>query len=176
MMQETLALSPVAAIWSRTARCLSQPRRAGRVLALLALVALYFAVPMPDADVLDAKAFSWRRLAAPASRPLLVIWIRQPDDTPASELQRRRQYYEDLIFGHSDQTRTYPDQVRQLEPSIASYYHEVSGGKFAWRRAGFIGPLNAPVRKKSAAEIAPLALSAAATDGHFNFAAFDANH
>jgi hypothetical protein len=26
MMQETLALSPVAAIWSRTARCLSQPR------------------------------------------------------------------------------------------------------------------------------------------------------
>ena len=113
---------------------------------------------------------------AAGSRPLLVIWIRHADNTPATELDRRKQYYEDLIFGRPDPSRGYPERLRQLEPSVNGYYQEVSNGKFGWRRAGFIGPITAAVSKKSATDIAQMALRAAATEGHFNFAAFDTNH
>jgi M6 family metalloprotease-like protein len=116
-------------------------------------------------------------MEAAGPRPLLVIWIRQADDTPAAELNRRKQYYEDLIFGGPDRNPGYPEQVRSLEESVAGYYREMSGGKFAWKRAGFVGPLNAPVKdKKNAEEIAKLALTVAANQGHFNFRAFDTNH
>jgi M6 family metalloprotease-like protein len=63
-----------------------------------------------------------------------------------------------------------------LEPTLVGYYRDLSGGKFGFRRAGFVGPLNAPVKGKSAADIARLAIAAAAREGHFNFAAFDVNH
>jgi hypothetical protein len=51
------------------------------------------------AAALERGEFGWRRSEAVGSRPLLVIWIRPHDDTPANELERRKQYYEDIIFG-----------------------------------------------------------------------------
>jgi hypothetical protein len=58
----------------------------------------------------------------------------------------------------------------------ASKEAPVSAGKFTWRRAGFVGPLRVPVTGKTASEIARLALSAAAGEGHVDFRAFDTNH
>ena len=42
-----------------------------------------------SAAALERGEFGWRLSEARGTRPLLVIWVRRPDDTPASELQRR---------------------------------------------------------------------------------------
>lgn len=158
-------------------RLLALSPRARAAWGLL-LLALLLGAQTLAANALDARSFGWRRWDAAGPRPLLVIWIRQADDTPISELNRRKQYYEDLIFGRPDPGRGYPDRVRQLDQSVNGYFREMSGGKFTWSRAGFVGPLNAPINepKKDAAGIARLALTVAATQGHFNFKAFDTNH
>jgi M6 family metalloprotease-like protein len=124
---------------------------------------------------LDAASFGWRAKEAHGARPLLVIWMRQPDDTPANELARRKQYYEELLFGRPAHG-SYPDALRRLEPTLVGYYRDVSGGKFSWRRAAFIGPLSASLKGKGAADMARLAITAAAREGHVNFKAFDINH
>jgi M6 family metalloprotease-like protein len=148
----------------------SLPRRA---LARIGLAAL--ALYAPGAHALDAQSFGWRARDAVGTRPLLIIWVRQADDTPGSELARRRQYYEELLFGRLPHG-AYPDAVRQLEPTLVGYYRDQSGGKFTFRRAGFVGPLNAPVKGKSAADIGRLAIVTAAREGHVDFRAFDKNH
>jgi hypothetical protein len=115
--------------------------------------ALFLMAYGADARGLDAAAFGWRMKEAKGVRPLLVIWVRQPDDTPASEIARRKQYYEDLLFGRP-RHRDYPDALRLLEPTLVDYYRDQSAGQFTWRRAGFIGP-SAPPRKTAISISAP---------------------
>jgi M6 family metalloprotease-like protein len=149
-------------------------RAAHRVAGLVLLAALCIA--SAPAHAIDARAFGYKRFEASGTLPLLVIWIRQHDDTPKVELERRKQYFEETIFGRPDRFAGYPEALRQIEPSTASYYQDASGGMFAWRRAGFVGPLEGPVSdQKDPRALARLAITAAATDGHFNFAAFDTN-
>src|SRR5580704_11908520 len=69
----------------------------GAVLAAMSFAFLPTAQLLADES--DLTAFGWRMKEAKGSRPLLVIWVRQPDDTPASEIERRKQYYEELFFG-----------------------------------------------------------------------------
>jgi M6 family metalloprotease-like protein len=145
----------------------------GAVLAAMSFAFLPTAQLLADES--DLTAFGWRMKEAKGSRPLLVIWVRQPDDTPASEIERRKQYYEELFFGRPTHSQ-YPDALRTLEPSLVQYFRDASSGKFTWRRAGFVGPLSAPVNGKGPADIARLAIAAAAADGHIDFRAFDANH
>jgi hypothetical protein len=116
--------------------------------ATLAFTVLALGVP-PSARALDAKSFDFNLRPALGQRPLIAIWVRPPDETPATEIARRKQYYEDLFFGQPRHASAYPDQLRQLEPSVADFYRQASGGKFSWRRAGFVGPLAAPVTGKS---------------------------
>jgi M6 family metalloprotease-like protein len=131
--------------------------------------------PAPAGHTLDARAFGWQRAAAAGARPLLVIWLRVPDNTPAGELARRKQHYEDLIFGRSGPPSDYPDAMRGLEPSLADFYRDMSGGRFTWRRAGFIGPLTLPeIKEKNSHDEAGYALTVAAN--HFDFRPFDTNH
>ena len=156
--------------FDRASRC---PRRLRRLIALPLLV-LALAGNASECRALDAGTFGWRSKEASGARPLLAIWIREPDDTPAAELARRKQYFEELLFGRPPHG-VYPDALRGLEPTIGGYYLDQSAGKFTWRRAGFIGPLNAPVNGKDASGIAHLALTTAARDGHFNFKDFDTN-
>jgi M6 family metalloprotease-like protein len=147
--------------------------RSSVTVALLTAVLAAFA---PAAHAIDAGAFGYKRHDATGMLPLLVIWIRQHDDTPKAELERRKQYYEETIFGRPDRFAGYPEALRQLEPSVAAFYQDASGGRFAWRRAGFVGPLEGPVSdQKDARALARLAITTAATQGHFNFAAFDTN-
>ena len=71
-------------------------------LVVAILAAIGFAVLATSQSLAaepDATAFGWRMKEAKGSRPLLVIWVRQPDDTPVSEIGRRKQYYEELLFG-----------------------------------------------------------------------------
>jgi hypothetical protein len=140
------------------------------VLAALILVAA------PRADALEPGPFGWRRSEALGSRPLLVIWVREPDGSPASELAGRKQYYEDIVFGRPSGTSSYPASLRQLEPNLFDFYRDASGGRFTWTHAGFVGPVAAPVKGKSPTDIARLALEAAAHEGHVNFRAFEVNH
>jgi M6 family metalloprotease-like protein len=152
--------------------------RSVRARGALLLAAFAFAAPclaIPGAMALDAARFGWRTRMAQGTRPLLVIWVRQGDDTPASELAQRKQYYEELLFGRKAHG-TYPDALRRLEPTLVGFYREMSGGLFAFRRAGFVGPLAAPVKGKSAADIGKLAIATAARDGHVDFRKFDVNH
>jgi M6 family metalloprotease-like protein len=142
--------------------------------ALKIAAALFLMAHAADARGLDAASFGWRIKEAKGVRPLLVIWVREPDGTPASELARRKQYYEELLFVRPKH-RDYPDALRLLEPTLVDYYRDQSAGQFTWRRAGFVGPLSAPVKGKSALEIAHMAVTAAAKDAHFNFRAFDTN-
>jgi M6 family metalloprotease-like protein len=160
------ASRPIGSGGTRTNGCLK--------LAFAAAVFAVAAIASP-ALALDAKDFGWRTKEAKGVRPLLVIWIRQPDDTPASELERRKQYYEELLFGRLAHA-PYPDALRTLEPTLVEYYRDQSAGKFAWRRAGFVGPLSAPVNGKGAMEVARLAVSTAASAGHLDFRVFDTNH
>jgi M6 family metalloprotease-like protein len=146
----------------------------GKLRIALASACLALAAGVSGARALDAKDFGWRMKEAKGIRPLLVIWVREPDDTPANEIERRKRYYEGLIFGRPPH-RNYPDALRSLEPTLVNFYRDQSAGQFGWRRAGFVGPLSAPVKGKSALEIARLAVTAAAKEGHFNFRAFDSN-
>jgi M6 family metalloprotease-like protein len=148
-----------------------------RLGTTLALVVLALAtVLVSTARALDVKSFGWNAKPATGTRPLLVIWVRPPDDTPAGVLEARKRQYENLAFGQPRHAGTYPDRLRELEPSIVDYYRDASGGKFAWSRAGFVGPLNAPVTGKSDGDIARLALAAAAAEGKVDFRKFDLNH
>lgn len=62
--------------------------------------------------------------------------------------------------------------MRSLEPSLADFYREMSGGRLTWRRAGFVGPLTVPeIKDKNARTEARDALTAAAH--HFDFGPFD---
>jgi M6 family metalloprotease-like protein len=150
-------------------------RSAVRSILVCACLIVTFGASVQEARALDAAAFGWRMKLARGTRPLLVIWVRQPDDTPPSEIARRKQYYEELLFGRP-RHRDYPDALRRLEPTLVDYYRDQSGGQFTWHRAGFIGPLSAPIKGKSPLEIARLAVAAAAREGHVNFRAFDTNH
>jgi M6 family metalloprotease-like protein len=146
-----------------------------RLSATLAFTVFALGMP-PSARALDAKSFDFDFRPAVGQRPLIAIWVRPPDETPATEIARRKQYYEDLFFGQPRHASAYPDQVRQLEPSVADFYRQASGGKFSWRRVGFVGPLAAPVTGKSEFDVARLALAAAASEGRVNFKAFDTKH
>jgi M6 family metalloprotease-like protein len=141
----------------------------------LAVVFIANALSTSRAWALERGDFGWRIKESVGTRPLLVIWIREPDDTPTTELDRRKQHYEDLVFGRPGHAKSYPDLLRQLELSVVDYFRDASGGKFTWTRAGFLGPLSAAVKGKSDSDIARLALTAAASQGHVNFRKFDAN-
>jgi M6 family metalloprotease-like protein len=149
--------------------------RSCRLAAVLFCTLLAFGAA-PSARAVDARIFDFNQKPALGQRPLLVIWVRPLDETPASETARRKQYYEDLIFGQPRHADAYPDRLRQLEPSVADYYRSASEGKFSWRRAGFVGPLVAPVAGKGEFDVARLAITAAAAEGRVNFKAFDRNH
>ena len=98
--------------------------RSSVTVALLTAVLAAFA---PAAHAIDAGAFGYKRHDATGMLPLLVIWIRQHDDTPKAELERRKQYYEETIFGRPDRFAGYPEALRQLEPSVGAFYQDASG-------------------------------------------------
>jgi hypothetical protein len=78
-----------------------------------------------EACALDAAAFGWLRLPLPVHRPLLVIWMRrQPDEAPATELTRRKQHYENLIFGSAGE-KPFPERLRTLEPSLVDFQRPI---------------------------------------------------
>jgi M6 family metalloprotease-like protein len=184
MPPKTMERPAMAQTASKPSQSLPRPRNRGlalyrraahRVAGLVLLAALCIA--SAPAHAIDAHAFGYKRHDATGAAPLLVIWIRQHDDTPKAELERLKQYFEESIFGRPDRFAGYPEALRQLEPSNVGYYQDASGGKFTWRRAGFVGPLDAPVNdQKDPAALARLGITTAATQGHFNFAAFDTNH
>src|SRR5215470_1466396 len=147
-----------------------------RSLGIAAFLAVLVTLPATTSKLvaLERGMFGWRGGEVSGNRPLLVIWVREQDDVPPSELNKYRQYYQDVIFGHSA-GREPPSVARnRFELSIPGYWREVSGEKFAWTRAGLIGPLTAPIKGKTVGEIAALALQAAAREG-FAFRAFDVN-
>jgi M6 family metalloprotease-like protein len=154
--------------------------RAWRRVVRVVLAAIGFVLAVATAGspaaALDASAFGWRLKEAKGTRPLLVIWVREQDDTPAAELARRKQYYDEVWFGRPAHG-AYPDAVRTLEPTLVDFYRDQSAGTFTWRRAGFVGPLPIPADSltgKGPGDIARIALTAAA--GHVDFRAFDTNH
>jgi len=98
--------SRLAATGRAHARCLA----VRVVLAAIGFVLAAATVGSPAA-ALDATAFGWRAKEAKGTRPLLVIWVREPDDTPAGELARRKQYYDEVWFGRPAHG-AYPDAVR----------------------------------------------------------------
>src|ERR1700730_17383508 len=105
------------------------------------------------------------------TRPLLVIWIREPDAMAQDELTKYRTSYQDAVFGRIGTAPTGAPHDH-LERSVLNYFREVSSGKFTWSRAGFVGPLNAHVTGQPATEVVRLAIDAAATDGGFDFRPF----
>jgi hypothetical protein len=124
-------------------------RLIGRSCRLSATALTAFALGMPpSARALDAKSFDFDLRPAVGQRPLIAIWVRPPDETPATEIARRKQYYEDLFFGQPRHATAYPDQLRQLEPSVADFYRQASRAlprrerprdRF-WRRDAVAGP------------------------------------
>jgi hypothetical protein len=143
-------------------------------LALAATVSLMATASTSIA--LERGMFGWRGAEVIGSRPLLVIWIREPDDLPLSELGKYRQYYQDVIFGQPERSEPISAQRKRFELSVVRYYSEVSQGKFNWTPAGMLGPLTASIKGKPASEVAVLALQAAAVEGRFDFKTVDANH
>jgi hypothetical protein len=146
-----------------------------RPIAVLLLALAALAAAAPGTAALDRGMFGWRAAEVAGTRPLLVIWIREPDGLAQDELTKYRTYYQDIVFGRSG-TAPSGDHRDHLDRSVLNYFHEVSSGKFAWSRAGLVGPLNAHVKGKPPAEIAQLAIEAAATQGSFDFRRFDVNH
>jgi hypothetical protein len=140
---------------------------------LFALAAL--AAGAPRTAALDRGIFGWRVAEVSGTRPLLVIWIREPDAMAQDELTKYRTYYQDAVFGRIGTAPTGAPHDH-LERSVLNYFREVSSGKFTWSRAGFVGPLNAHVKGQPATEVVRLAIDAAATDGGFDFRPFDVNH
>ncbi len=160
--------------------CAPQVRCGLLKYGLLLAFMIAFAVRLP-AGALERGEFGWRRSEAVGNRPLLVIWIRPHDGTPASELDRRKQYYEDIIFGTPRRGEAWPERLRRFQPSVVDYFHRMSAGRFGWMRAGFVGPLTvSPPKpfgplsgppgdgKMGGEEIARLAVTTAATQGHFD--------
>jgi hypothetical protein len=138
-------------------------------LAVLIALAALAANPLRG-FALERGMFGAHAAEVTGTRPLLVILIRDPDGLPDDEGRKYRNYYEDTVFGRS--TAVPPER---FELSTAGYYREVSNGKFAWSRAGFVSPLNASLKSKQAGEIARIAVEAAARDGGFNFKPLDLN-
>jgi M6 family metalloprotease-like protein len=143
-----------------------------RSIAASAILAVIAALTVTRAHALEPGAFGWRAAELAGSRPLLAIWVREPDDTPPAELAKYARYFQDTLFGRTAPAPG-PDRDR-FEPSVAGYYAEVSAGKFTFTRAGLIGPLVASVKGKPPLEVARLALAAAAHQG-FDFTAFDSD-
>ena len=90
---------------------------------------------------------------------------------PQGEIDKYTRYFHDTIFGRE----TLP-AANHFDLSIASYYREISSGKFSFARAGLLGPLVAQVKGKPAGEVARLAIEAAGRQGAFAFKPFDSNH
>src|SRR5688500_15730289 len=73
------------------------------------------------------EGFGYRALATGVTRPMLVVLANL---ATAPALAHDRAYYEDFVFNE------------QRRPSVNGYFREVSTGRFAWARAGVIGPIN----------------------------------
>jgi hypothetical protein len=117
-------------------------------------------------EALENGKFGWRVAAMAERLPLLVIWLRETNDLPASELQKYRRYYEDTFFGQA-----VPGFIGN-RLSVIAYYHEVSSGKFTFDRAGLVGPLTRAFKEKKPRDVARLAIEAAANE-NFGFKALD---
>jgi hypothetical protein len=143
-------------------------------IAALLLVLSGLIAGVHGATALERGMFGWRSAEISGTRPLLVIWLREPDSLAPDELGKYRSYYQDVVFGRSG---TGPSGAPRghFERSVANYYREVSGGKFAWSKAGMVGPLSAQIKGKPASEIARLAIEAAAIESGFDFRPFDTN-
>jgi M6 family metalloprotease-like protein len=126
----------------------------------------------PRADALERGTFGWRTAEVFGKRPLLAIWVREPDETPRADLDKYVHYFSDTIFG----TNPGPGIRPRETPNVVAYFREVSGGKFEWTRTRLIGPLRLSIKGKKPDEVARLALQAAAAEGRFDFKALDANH
>lgn len=130
------------------------------------------AAAAPAAAALEHGEFGWRTGEVTGRRPLRVIWVHEPDNSPPAELARYERYFADTKFG-----RELPPAERpRYEPTVTGYFHEVSGGRFTFTRAGFIRALNLSIKGKEPGEVARLALEAAANDGKFDFKALDRSH
>jgi hypothetical protein len=145
------------------------------VVIILALAVASLIAAASPAAALERGMFGWRAAEVSGSRPLLVILLHEADGTTTEALANYRAAYQDIVFGH-DAAGVPTDPRGHFERSAASYYREVSSGRFAWRRAGFVGPLTAAVKGKSESEIARLAIEAAAAEGGFDFRPFDLKH
>jgi M6 family metalloprotease-like protein len=141
----------------------------GLIFAAALLAAAAALIAGTPAAALERGAFGWRADEATGMRPLLVIWLRDPDGTAGSDSAGYARYLSEIVFG------TEVSAGIRYEPSVAGYYREVSGGKFGWSRAGLVGPLAASLKGKQPNDIARLALETAAAQGGFNFKALDAN-
>jgi M6 family metalloprotease-like protein len=147
-------------------------------VAAPAVVALALTLGAASAAEPELGAFGWGLNKAAGTRPLLVIWVREPDDAPPEKLAGYRQYYQDIIFGRSGPA---PSQSQQAQPdagglSVIDYYREVSEGRFGWRSAGFVGPLTAKgVKVPLTRDIARLAIETAAKEAKLDFRTFDKN-
>src|SRR5688572_14129593 len=94
-----------------------------KIRLLLCTLAL-FLTAISHAQTLEG--FGYRSLATGLSRPMLVVLA---DFATAPPLAHDRAYYEDFVFNE------------QRRPSVNGYFREVSNGRFAWARAGVIGPI-----------------------------------
>jgi hypothetical protein len=142
-----------------------------RAIAALVLAVAGLATAVSHAAALERGMFGWRTTEVTGTRPLLVIWVREADAAPADELAKYHTYFQDTVFGRGGTLGR-----DHFDRSVVSYYREVSNGKFTWSRAGLIGPLNAEIKGKPAAEIARLAIEAASVEGGVAFRDFDTNH
>ena len=139
-----------------------------RILAAAAAILLGTTAPLA---ALERGMFGWRGAEAIGNRPLLVIWLREPDGMPQGEIDKYTRYFHEAIFGRE----TLP-AANHFDLSIAGYYREISSGKFSFARAGLLGPLVAQVKGKPAGEVARLAIEDAGRQGAFAFKPFDSNH
>jgi hypothetical protein len=140
--------------------------------AAIGLAACALVAGVTHAAALERGTFGWRTAEVSGKRPLLAIWVREPDETPRGELDKYVHYFSDTIFG----TNPGPGIRPRETPNVVAYFREVSGGKFEWTRTRLIGPLRFSIKGKKADEVARLALQAAAAEGRFDFKALDANH
>jgi len=145
-----------------------------RPIAALLMVLAALISGAPGAAALERGTFGWRITEVSGTRPLLVIWLREPDSLASDEQAKYRTYYQDTLFGRSGAPPA-GAQHGHFERSLVNYYREVSGGKFTWSRAGMVGPLGAQVKGKPTSEIVRLAIESAATEGGFDFKPFDIN-
>jgi len=146
---------------------------AARFIFALLVAALASFIAAAPASSLERGMFGARSAEVVGTRPLLVVMLRDPDATPTDELAKYRNYYDDTIFGRGDAANAAARD--RFELSAAGYFREASAGKFAWRRAGLVGPLTVSLKGRPAGDIARLAIEAAAHDAGFAFAPFDTN-